>query len=37
MKSLRFFSWDPGKTISASGYNFFAATIDARESKSALI
>jgi hypothetical protein len=35
MKSLRFFSWEPGKTTSASGYNFFAAIMDARESKSA--
>lgn len=35
--SLRVFSCDPGKAKIASGYNFFAATIDDNESKSALL
>ena len=32
-KFLRFFSCEPGKTMTASGYSFFAATMDERESK----
>jgi len=34
-KSRMLFSWEPGKTSRASGYSFFAANIEARESKSA--
>jgi len=37
IKSLTFFSMEPGKTMTASGYSFFAARADARESKSAFI
>jgi len=33
--SLRFFSWAPGKTRTAPGWSFFAATMEANASKSA--
>ncbi len=35
-KSRTVFSWEPGKTRTASGYNFLAATMEERASKSAL-
>jgi hypothetical protein len=35
-KFLIFFSWEAGKTIREPGYSFWAASIDASASKSAL-
>jgi len=32
-KFLKFFSWEPGKTAMKSGYNFCAASIEAKASK----
>ena len=34
-KFFKFFSCDPGNTTRASGYNFWAASMEARASKSA--
>jgi len=34
-KFFKFFSWEPGKITSASGYSFWAASMEAKASKSA--